>query len=227
MNPPPYPRIPHLRQHAAADADDLVLSPAALEHLSGHVFRYEEKLDGFNIAITADDQGWPQPFARSGKSHGDRGGQLGRIRAWISDHAAPVQACLQGWPVLYGEWMLRRHSVRYDALPDWLIVLDLWHPDRGFASPEERDRLCRLAGLTSAPAYGTEPWRGEERMENWCRRSLVATGPAEGIVLRDPSRPEAGAIAKWLAPHFRRRTDAEWTDEQNHLEGEQGPRPMR
>lgn len=218
MIPTPYPRIPHLCTHPGADHDDMMLTLEAATELHSRTFCFEEKLDGFNVAISCDHVGWPQPFARSGKSHNDRGGQLGLVRSWIGQRSASLLAVLSDWPVLYGEWMRMRHSVAYDQLPDWLIVLDLWDPKRGFASLADRNAACDRAGMAVARPYFTGKWPGTELLEHRCIRSHYSTGMAEGVILRDTAGGLQGAVAKWLAPHFRRKADSEWGDAQNSLD---------
>ncbi len=217
MTPPPYHRIPHLRAHPGADRDDLVLTPEAANLLQTRTFCIEEKLDGFNLALACDDAGWPQPYARSGKTHGDRGGQLGRVRAWIAERAPALQGVLADWPVVYGEWLRLRHSVAYDLLPDWLVVLDLWHPEYGFAAVATRDATCQQAGLSVPQAYAVGRWPGAAAVEAFCQRSHYSTGRAEGVVLRNPAGGQEGAVAKWLAADFRRTSDADWTAGDNGL----------
>ena len=95
--------------------------------------------------------GWPRVASRSGKTHGDHGGQLGRANAWIAERAAALQAQLGEGEVLYGEWLARTHSVGYDALADWLVVLDLWPAERGFVTVAERDSWAHAVGLATPP----------------------------------------------------------------------------
>ena len=210
MIPPPYPRIPHLFAQPGADADDRVMRPqqaTALLH-SGSLL-VEEKLDGFNVSIARDQYGWPQPYARSGKTHNDRGDQLGRIRAYLGQLAPALEAVLSTWPVLYVEWLMREHSVHYDALPSWLVVLDLWSPTAGFAGAEERDRCCKPAGLFTPPRLYMGVVGDVAHLESLTLKSQFGSGPAEGAVMRDAIDQTKPPLAKWLAPGFRRRSDEE------------------
>lgn len=178
----------------------------------------EEKLDGFNISIARDETGWPVAFARSGKTAHDRGRQLGRIRAFVGSHVEELAECFVEWPVVYAEWMMRQHSVEYDELPSWLVVLDLWAVDRGFAALADRDRICSAAGLVTPPELHDGLVHNEAALEKLCMGSRFGTGRAEGVVLRDVSLVGAGPVAKWLAPWFRRVADVEMRPErQNHL----------
>lgn len=218
MTPPPYPRIPHLFRQPGTERDDRVMPEReARATLAGELL-IEEKLDGFNISVASDPAGWPVPYARSGKSSGDRGGQLGRVRAFLTDRADSVRGLLERWPVLYAEWLMRRHTVAYDALPSWLIVLDLWSPSEGFASTAERDAQCASAGLSTPPALYVGTPRTVATLAGLCARSRYGSGPAEGVVLRDARPVSAAPVAKWLAPSFRRRTDDEFAGaEMNRL----------
>lgn len=209
MIPPPYPRIPHLFPQPGVDADDKILPPRRASLLLCSPLIVEEKLDGFNVAIARDGAGWPTPYSRSGKCTGDRGGQLGRIRAFLGTTSAAFDPVLASWPVLYAEWLMRQHSVAYDALPSWLIVLDLWSPTAGFAGADERDRVCAEAGLfTPARLYAGVV--GEvARLASLTERSRFGSLPAEGVILRDMLQPTKSPVAKWLAPGFRRRSDSE------------------
>jgi hypothetical protein len=137
------------------------------------------------IAIAHDASGWPIPYSRSGKTHHDRGGQLGRIRAFLGSQSSALEEILTSWPVLYAEWMMREHSVYYDALPSFLIVLDLWSPTTGFAGAEERDRRCAKAGLHVPPLLHHGIVADTAHLADLVSKSQCRSGPAEGLVLRD------------------------------------------
>jgi RNA ligase len=193
------------------DADDKVM-PArrASALLRTCPLAVEEKLDGFNVAIARDAAGWPVPYARSGKTQHDRGGQLGRIRAFLGDTHVAINAVLERWPVLYCEWLMREHSVAYDALPSWLVVLDLWSPTAGFAGAVERDRCCAEVALSTPPQLFSGIVGDVDRLITLTRQSRFGSVAAEGVVLRDEARALTTPVAKWLAPEFRRKSDDEF-----------------
>jgi hypothetical protein len=194
--------------HPGADVDDRVLPLSRTEALLQTDLIVEEKLDGFNIAIARDAYDWPKPYARSGKTEADRGGQLGRIRAFMGAEQPALDALLESWPVVYAEWLMRQHSVVYDALPSWLVVLDLWSPSEGFAGASARDLLCKEVGLCTPPRLYVGAIRNIATLETLVLRSQFGSGPAEGVVLREPL-VGAPPSAKWLSPSFRRRSDHE------------------
>lgn len=206
IEPTPYARMPRLPSGALGDSDDLSLSAADLQRLLEESVRVEEKLDGMNVAIVLDDVGWPMPVTRSGRSTGDRAGQLGRMRGWIGERAEVLQALLVRYPVLYGEWLRRRHTIAYDALPDWLVVLDLEDSEGGRLSPSERDRVCAASGLATPPVVFEGVLGSVERIPRLVGCSNFGSGPAEGAVIR-ASGMTGLIVAKWLAPSFSRITD--------------------
>jgi hypothetical protein len=207
--PPPFPRIPVLLPGGGAE-DDRVATASELRRLLTEPVVVEEKLDGMSLTVWLDDTAWPRVASRSGKTQGDRGGQLGRATAWASEHAPAVRALLAPAEVLYAEWMGRTHSVAYDALPDWLVVLDLWTDARGFASAAERDRRCDAAGLAPPPVL----YRGQLgdldvlRALHGCSR--YGSDGAEGLVVRLEREGRLELRAKWLAPGFERKSDEAW-----------------
>ena len=108
-----------------------------------------------------------------------RGGVDG---ADVSPNLAPLLS--DGW-VLYGEWLWLRHGVTYDAAPDWLIALDLWNPDRGFAALADRDERRATAGLALPPTVFT----------GGARRPLDPGRPDRRLLLRHGSGGRGGGGA--------------------------------
>lgn len=185
---------------AAADADRWLHEPVVVE----------EKLDGANVCLWWD--AGPQVASRGGQGTMDRAGQLGRLRAWSAERAGALEVLLaDGW-ALYGEWLWLRHGVAYDRLPDWLVALDLWHQDRGFASLPERGRRCEEAGLALPPRLFSGVLGSRETLFGLLGSSKAGTWPAEGLMLRAAD----GRRCKLVAREFARRTDEEWAGQQEH-----------
>ncbi len=208
--PPPYPRTPHLWPDAVRPAR-LVLSAPAVAHWLHEPVVVEEKLDGANVSLWWDDG--VQVASRGGVGSMDRAGQLGRLRAWAAQRAEPLQVLLADGSVLYGEWLWLRHGVAYDRLPDWLVALDLWHPEHGFADLSGRDERCARAGLCMPPRLFNGVLGSRKTVLALLRTSEFSTTyPAEGLVLRSHD----GRRCKFVAPGFRRREDSSWADGRNH-----------
>lgn len=123
------------------------------------------------------------------------GGPALRTISWLSLLAG-------GW-VLYGEWLWLAHTIRYDRLPDHLVVFDLWHPDSGFADLAERDERARARGLVVPPRLFTGVLGSMDILLGLMGTSCFATAPMEGVVLRR----DDGARCKVLRPGFVRARD--------------------
>ncbi len=205
--PPAYPRVAHLVAGRGTH-DDLVLSPTEVDDLLAGSVVVEEKVDGANVVVWIEDAQICCAL-RSGPGAMDRAGQLGPLRAWLGQHDEPVRTMTADGAALYTEWLLLRHSVAYDRLPAYLVVLDLWHPQSGFAEVDERNRASRAAGVSTPP----ELWRGTAgraaRVEAVIGRSTWGPDPVEGVVVR---RRGAGVprLAKVLRPGFERLHDDGW-----------------
>jgi hypothetical protein len=110
---------------------------------------------------------------------------------------------------LDGEWLLVTHSIPYDSLPSYLVALDLWSAEAGFAGVDQRNELGAESGLCTPP----EVWRGVahsvDELEARCGRAAWSQELMEGVVLR---RLGSGAppVGKLLRPGFTRVDDDLW-----------------
>jgi len=187
--------------------DDVALDAAAVQAFLLREVVVEEKLDGANVSLWLED-GVVACGLRSGVDAMDRAGQLGPLRAWVAQHDGPLRQALAEYEAIYAEWLLVSHSVGYDRLPSYLVVLDLWLAD-GFATPHQRNEVCAAAGLPVPP----EVWRGvpgsAAAVEKLLGPSTFGPGPMEGLVVRtvDGGPPR---LAKLLRPGFDQLDDAEW-----------------
>lgn len=170
----------------------------------------EEKLDGANVMIWQSSSGMLRSAGRAGPDSMDRGGQFGRLRAWVADRDTQVRHVLAAGHVLYGEWLWVTHSVGYDSLPDYLIVLDLWTPTGGFASADERDERIAAAGLFGPPRLRRGVVGETATLEHLTRKSRYGSNAAEGAVLRRDHLDGRFDRCKWIRPEFSRRSDHEW-----------------
>lgn len=168
----------------------------------------EEKLDGANVTIWCSD-GRVQCALRSGLGSTDRAGQLGPLRAWVAERSDALHALLVDAGALYAEWLLLSHSVVYDRLPAYLVVLDIRRADGTFMTVDERNSACATAAL----AVPVELWRGRASgvafVEQQIGPSRYGNDRAEGVVIRTvDGRPPR--IAKLLRGGFSRLDDSAW-----------------
>lgn len=209
MTPPPYPRVPHLAGGRGTDDDRVLAAPEANALLTGEV-AVEEKLDGANVMLWLED-GAVGAALRSGPGSADRAGQLGPLRAWIGQHSDPLRDLLQSLEggALYAEWLYLTHSVAYERLPTYLIILDLMGPDGSFFAVDDRNAAAGEHGLATPP----ELFRGVpttlSAVEGLFGRSRYGDGDMEGVVVRRLGTGQP-RLAKLLHPSLRRLTDEDW-----------------
>lgn len=212
LPPPPFPRTPYLWRPVDRAGDDRVVAAGDVAAWLQRPVLVEEKLDGANVSIWLDD-GRVQVASRGGAGAMDRAGQLGRLRAWAADRDGSLRQLLAGGWAVYGEWLWLTHGTAYDALPDWLVVLDCWHLSTGFASVQERDGRAGEAGLVVPPRRFEGVLGSEAALQSLFGPSLYSrSGLAEGLVLRAAD----GRRCKVVDPSYRRRTDEEWDDRQHN-----------
>lgn len=204
--PPPYPRIPYLRAPEGLAGRDRVVPPGDVVTWFDRPVVVEEKLDGANVTLWSED-GRTQVASRGGVGAMDRGRQLGRLRGWAAEHDEAIgRLVTDGW-VLYGEWLWVAHGTAYDALPDWLVVLDCWHESVGFATVEDRDRRVAPTGLLLPPRRFDGVLGSKAALLGLFGPSAYSdSSKAEGLVLRAAD----GARCKVVDPAYRRMTDGEW-----------------
>lgn len=207
--PPPYPRIAHLPPAPKASRDDLVLDGPSAARLLAEPVIVEEKLDGASVVLWREgDQ--VQAATRGGPDARDRAGQLGPLRAWVAGRADPLHSLLAGGRVLYGEWLWLRHGVSYDALPDFLIGLDLRLEDGTFAPPAGRDRALAQARVHVPPRLFSGVLGGRHRLDELMTRSRLGGDLAEGAVVRLERSGQSPRLAKVVSRTFAARTDDSW-----------------
>jgi hypothetical protein len=208
---PRYPRIPYLWSDRTGTRN--VVPPLDVDAWLTSPVRVEEKLDGANVSLWSD-AGRLQVASRGGADAMDRAGQLGRLRAWAAERADQLGPVLAEGRALYGEWLWLNHSVAYDRLPDWLVVLDLWTPSEGLLGVVERDRVALGSGLALPPLLFDGVLGSREAALDLMAQSRFGSEPMEGVVLRRPD----GERCKILRPGFRRRPDDAWQPGAEHNE---------
>ena len=224
-----FPRTAHLFDAGgtAVTSDDLVLGDTArflleLDASEARAVVIEEKLDGGNIGIS---RGLDGELLVQNRSHyvssGDHAQYRPLFHTWLREPArrAALEGLLPpgGDVILFGEWLLARHSVPYLALPDHFVAFDVY--DRRTEKFWSRPRFhaaMRTAGLAVAPVVAVRDFASElggdgarrtrtkgaaSKALETALRALLETrsrfrtdgGPVEGVVLRVDD-----ADGKWL-----------------------------
>lgn len=193
-----FPRTPHLLNLGAVTADDLVHN-APTADLQGALV-VEEKIDGANMGFSLSPHGHAQgehTILVQNRSHwldpsDPTHAQFRPLRSWLGTHGAALGRLLgrdDQFPdrfILYGEWVVARHSIRYTRLPNAFLAFDLFDRVSGtFASRELLTRALDGSGILQVPLV----WAGERLAEAELRRlvtrpSRYCDGPVEGVYVR-------------------------------------------
>lgn len=147
-----YPRTKHVEGSAVQPGDDdLDLVPFA-ELCGGHVV-VSEKVDGANAAISFTDRGRLLLQSRSRYLEDVAlAGPYSGFRDWAQEHEDVLWPRLTDRFVMFGEWVLTKQTVFYDALPNAFIELDVMDKATGaFLSTQRRRLLLRGLPIVSAP----------------------------------------------------------------------------
>jgi hypothetical protein len=208
-----FPRTPHLFWVGQdAPRDDKVLNQTdAAAFLAGEVL-VEEKVDGANLGLSLAPDGRVRAQSRAnylapGKSHA----QWNPLWPWIAERRAALEEGLQGGLILFGEWCYARHSVPYDALPDWFLAFDIYETHSGrFWSAVRRNQWLQGRGIASVP----EIKRGRfspKQAAALLGRSRVGHVPMEGIYFRREQGGWVEARAKMVSIEFKQQIEPHWT----------------
>ncbi|MCP9490643.1 MAG: RNA ligase family protein [Solirubrobacteraceae bacterium MAG38_C4-C5] len=208
--PPKFPRVAHLAPGAGVDRGDLVLDHDGRERLLGVPVVVEEKLDGANVVVWIDE-GVPRVATRGGVDAIDRGGQRGRLRSWATSRGDELRAALGDRYALYGEWLLRRHTIRYDRLPGPFVgldVLDRWFG--WFLQLHERDAVLAAVDVPSPPRRFEGTLGSQVAAEKLLGPSAFGSSSAEGVIIRSIRPGDGPRLAKLVDPAWTQRADDAW-----------------
>ena len=208
-----FPHTPHLAWLGeGTPRDDKVLSPAeAASLLAGDVV-IEEKLDGANVGLSLAPDGNLRAQNRGQSLAEPHAGQFARLPVWLAQHGGALRAVLKPNLMLFGEWCAARHSLDYAALPDWLLLFDVYDRDAGrFWSTPRRNALASVAGMVTVPLVlqgaATVPALKQLVLHTTSR---YRRGALEGVVIRRESTEWCEARAKLVRPDFAQGMDTHW-----------------
>ena len=206
-----YPRTPHLPWSPGYTDDDVLLNDAS--HFVGREVVCLEKMDGENTSIYNDGT-----HARSldSKDHPSR--------AYIKQIYGRIKQDIPADMKLCAENCFAVHSIRYKALPDWLLLFGIYQETQNGViclSWDDTKTWSELLELCVVP----ELYRGvydEEKIKACYTGQSKFQGAQEGYVIRAVESFDLDnfnqSIAKWVRPHHIQ-TDEHWTHKQIEING--------
>ncbi|NEX19063.1 RNA ligase family protein [Thiorhodococcus mannitoliphagus] len=208
-----FPHTPHLIWLGQGEPrDDKVLSPAEADALLQSEVVIEEKIDGANLGFSIDPEGGIRAQNRGQYLLPPFGGQFARLGAWLAAHEDVLFDALDSHLIAFGEWCAAKHSLDYEALPDWWLVFDVYdRRERRFWSTERRDAWAQRQGLCVIPAIG----RGQFALPDLrslldSQRSRYRDGPLEGLVIRMQDTRWLRQRVKLVHPDFTQQIQDHW-----------------
>lgn len=208
-----FPHTPHLIWLGEGmPREDKVLKPAeAKEFLAGEVI-VEEKVDGANLGLSLGPDGRVRAQSRGnylapGRSHA----QWNPLWPWLAERRGLLEEGLRGGLILFGEWCYARHSVPYDALPDWFLGFDIFEITPGrFWSVDRRNAWLHECKLASVP----EVKRGRfhlKQVSALLSTSSIGHAAMEGVYLRREHGGWLQSRAKVVSAAFTQQIGQHWT----------------
>lgn len=171
----------------------------------------EEKIDGANLGISFDANGNLFLQNRGSRIVEPLDGQWRPLKRWIEKRENDLFDFAEDRHILFGEWCYARHSVGYDALPDWFVLFDIYdRVNERFYSVSRRNEVAVRLGLAHVPQVA----RGRFSFDQLVQLEFVSNyghETAEGIYLRRDSRDWLEQRAKLVRPAFRQSIEVHWS----------------
>lgn len=164
--------------------------PEAIEFskLAGEFLVIEEKVDGTGVSIFFDAELNLQIWHRGSPANSK---EFSRLYQWCELHTNQLFDLLGERYSLFGEWMLHKHTIFYDTLPNYFLESDMYDNKENiwlstkarnyllsnyrpfiFSVPIEKafkpNRLAEVTGLIKRSLYQSSHWR--ERLWNKCEK---------------------------------------------------------
>lgn len=208
-----FPHTPHIAWLGQGQPrDDKVFAPREAEAFLLGELVVEEKVDGANLGFSTTAEGELRAQNRGSYLDPERcHPQFKPLWPWLKPRREALAAVL--WPdlMLFGEWCLAVHSVRYTRLPDWFLGFDVYDREtRVFLDSAARDSLLKRVGLYPVPHLA----RGRMALadlRNMLGSSPIGDGPMEGLVLRRESGGRTLDRAKLVRAEFTQAIDEHWS----------------
>jgi ATP-dependent RNA circularization protein (DNA/RNA ligase family) len=207
-----FPRTPHLFWHGdSAPRGDKLLEPAEAGALLRCSASVEEKVDGANVGLSVGPDGRLRAQSRGAYLEHGTGGQWKPLWQWLARRESQLVPALGSSLILFGEWCSAEHSIPYDALPDWMLVIDVYdRSEDRFWSRDRRDLLARRLGLSVVPLLG-EGLYNTQSLRKLIGPSRLGSVQAEGVYLRWDDGQWLTARAKVVRPGWVMATDEHWS----------------
>ena len=156
-----YPRTPHIEGSRLQPGDE-DLSQIPFESIRNKHLVIEEKIDGANSAIS---------FSENGRER-----HYNFMKQWANSHRDTFFEILGTKYIMYGEWIYAKHTIFYDALPNYFLEFDILDRETGiFLDTPARHKLLKGTPVVSVPVLSEGIYTSEEEILKLIRQSNYVT----------------------------------------------------
>jgi ATP-dependent RNA circularization protein (DNA/RNA ligase family) len=190
---------------------DKVFSEKEREDFLAREIVVEEKIDGANLGVFFDKDGELHLLNRGSYLFPPFTGQWKKIGEWLSSKWNVLFDTLGIDKILFGEWCYAKHSVAYDALPDWFLSFDIFDKTfQRFWSVSRRKALLKESGIFQVPELARGVFNLRE-LESFMSKSRVSNESLEGLYLRRDEGDWLCERAKLVRPAFIQAIEEHWS----------------
>lgn len=206
MNPK-YPRTFHLPWSPGGTNDDRRLDN--VDHLLGEPVTLTEKMDGSNVCLEAK-----KVVARS-HAGPPKHPSFDALKA----HHADIKHLIPSGTQVFGEWCFAKHSIKYAALPGYLLIFGVRSGDE-WASWDEVQLWAHELKIPTVPVLAAQVFGSLGSLyaitTDLANRTSACGGDREGIVVRVSrmfrNHEFASVVGKYVrANHVQ--TNEHWTQQ--------------
>ena len=179
-------RTKHIVNLGSMSRDDLIWQGKELENFLKQHLVVEEKIDGANLGIFIDETNKIIIQNRSHYIYPEYHKQFADINKWKYQHEYDIYNVIGNnkW-IIYGEWVVAKHSIHYTNLPDKFILFDIY--DRitnEFFSRSKIESLIDGTSFVQIRKIADGLFSLNDLKKLAYSQSSYYNGPVEGIYVR-------------------------------------------
>jgi len=185
------------------------LSKDEVKRLLGAKVVVEEKMDGANTGIIRHKKGFSLQKKGSLVAQSEHA-QFGFFHNWANhQNYDKIMAIPVGY-LMYTELLFAIHTIYYDILPDYVLVIDIWNGKK-YLNRKEKDEFCEKYGFYQVPLIA-EDYFSIDELHGLIPKESQYGDIAEGIVIKRYRKKEymRGKIVKKEFMKFLDKSD-HWT----------------
>lgn len=181
-----FPATPHLiKPTTGFGREDKLMSSADITALLTGIVCVEEKIDGANIGFSFDENGQLLIQNRGSYITGALHGQFAFLTKWLPTRIEILHEVLGERYILFGEWCYARHTVFYNALPDYFLGFDIFDRQRGrFLSVARRNQMFARLGISFVPLVFSGKVNNLSFLKSLMNGSAYGSVAMEGLYVR-------------------------------------------